>query len=98
MVDEEVDNTAQRVDPMEDPTLNWVGPEPRGTASVITPTLLDVFDVLEENPEEENYTAYAPKPWRRICSEISDLGCYMYEVVSKHQGLRRPFSSLGARD
>ncbi|KAK2441118.1 hypothetical protein QL285_012450 [Trifolium repens] len=94
MVDEEVDNATPRIDPMEDPTLSWVGPEPRGTASVITPTLPDVFGILEEKPEEENFTAYAPKPWRRICSEIPDIGCYMYEVVFKHQGLRLPFSPL----
>jgi hypothetical protein len=55
MVDEEVDNATPRIDPMEDPTLSWVGPEPRGTASVITPTLPDVFGILEEKPEEENF-------------------------------------------
>jgi hypothetical protein len=65
MADEEVENAVQRVDPMEDPTLDWVGPKPRGTASVITPTLLDVFGVLEENPEEENYVAYAPKHYKK---------------------------------
>jgi hypothetical protein len=92
MADEEVENVVQRVDPMVDPTLDWVGPKPRGTASVITPTLLDVFGILEKNPEEENYVAYAPKPWLRICSELSELGCFMYEVVFKFQGLRLPFS------
>jgi hypothetical protein len=94
MAAEEVETVVQRIDPMENRTLNWVGPEPRGTTSVITPTSLGVFGVLEEDSDEENYVVYAPKPWRRICSELSELGCFMYEVVFKHQGLRLPFSPL----
>jgi hypothetical protein len=93
MAVEERNDAVQRVDPMEDPTLSWVGPEPRGTASVITPTALGVFGVLEEDPSEENFIAYAPKPWRRVCSDMGEeLRCFMYEIVFKHHGLRFPFS------
>ncbi|MCI96329.1 hypothetical protein A2U01_0117629, partial [Trifolium medium] len=35
-------------DTITDPQLDWVGPEPRGIASVITPTALGVYTVVED--------------------------------------------------
>jgi hypothetical protein len=78
MADEERNDAVQRVDPMEDPTLSWVGPEPRGTASVITPTALGVFGVLEEDPSEENLSRTLPShgaEYARIWGRSSDALC-----------------------
>jgi hypothetical protein len=94
MADEEGNDVAQRLDPMEDPKFDWVGPDPRGTVLAITSTSPGVFTVLEEDPAVEKFTAYAPKSWRRVCSELKVLGCYMYEVVFKDLGLRLPFSQF----
>ncbi|MCH99894.1 hypothetical protein A2U01_0020909, partial [Trifolium medium] len=39
------------VDTITDPELDWVGPGPRGIASVFTPTTLGVFIIVEEDCE-----------------------------------------------
>ncbi|MCI73463.1 hypothetical protein A2U01_0094727, partial [Trifolium medium] len=39
------------VDRITDPELDWVGPEPRGIASVITLTALGVFTIVEDDWE-----------------------------------------------
>jgi hypothetical protein len=88
---------AEEVDPMTNPALDWVGLEPRGIASVITPTSLGTFSVVEEDLSAENYAVYAPRPHHRVCSTLRGLGCFMYEIIFKHQGLRLPFSALAVR-
>ncbi|MCI46628.1 hypothetical protein A2U01_0067869, partial [Trifolium medium] len=39
------------VDTITDPELDWVGPEPRVIASVITPTALGMYTIVEEDWE-----------------------------------------------
>ncbi|MCI64830.1 hypothetical protein A2U01_0086088, partial [Trifolium medium] len=39
------------VDTITDPELDWVGSEPRGIASVITPTALGVYTIVEDDWE-----------------------------------------------
>ncbi|MCI65431.1 hypothetical protein A2U01_0086689, partial [Trifolium medium] len=39
------------VDTITDPELDWVGPEPRGIASVITLTALGVYTIIEDDWE-----------------------------------------------
>ncbi|MCI51533.1 hypothetical protein A2U01_0072777, partial [Trifolium medium] len=39
------------VDAITDPELDWVRPEPRGIASVITPTALGVYTIVEDDWE-----------------------------------------------
>ncbi|MCI70889.1 hypothetical protein A2U01_0092152, partial [Trifolium medium] len=39
------------VDTITDPELDWVGPEPRGIASVITPTAFGVYTIVEDDWE-----------------------------------------------
>ncbi|MCI49960.1 hypothetical protein A2U01_0071204, partial [Trifolium medium] len=34
------------VDTITEPELDWVGPEPRGITSVITPTALGVYTIV----------------------------------------------------
>ncbi|MCI75176.1 hypothetical protein A2U01_0096444, partial [Trifolium medium] len=56
-----------------DPKLDWVGPEPRGIASVITPTALGVHTIVEDREEgqERNWDVYCSTEGRRIYSEFS---------------------------
>ncbi|MCI20338.1 hypothetical protein A2U01_0041500, partial [Trifolium medium] len=39
------------VDIITDPRLDWVGPEPRGIASVITPTAGGVYTIVEDTED-----------------------------------------------
>ncbi|MCI71779.1 hypothetical protein A2U01_0093042, partial [Trifolium medium] len=39
------------VDMITDPELDWVWPEPRGIASMITPTALGVYTIVEDDWE-----------------------------------------------
>ncbi|MCI86290.1 hypothetical protein A2U01_0107570, partial [Trifolium medium] len=41
------------VDTITDPELDWVDPEPRGIASVITPIALGVYTIVEDDWESE---------------------------------------------
>ncbi|MCI51717.1 hypothetical protein A2U01_0072961, partial [Trifolium medium] len=62
------------VDTITDPRLDWVGPKPRGIASVITPTALGGHTIVEDREEgqEGNWDVYCPTEGRRICSEFSE--------------------------
>ncbi|MCH83851.1 hypothetical protein A2U01_0004677, partial [Trifolium medium] len=83
------------VDTITDPELAWVGPEPRGIASVITPTTLGVYTIVEEDWEvQQNWEVHLPNLDHRICSKFPDDGFGMYEFVFKDLKLRLPFSGL----
>ncbi|MCI84142.1 hypothetical protein A2U01_0105418, partial [Trifolium medium] len=72
--------------------LDWVGPEPRGIASVITPTALSVYTIVEEGWEVvQNWEVHCPQLTQRICSKFPDEGFGMYEFVFKDLRLRLPF-------
>ncbi|MCH82876.1 hypothetical protein A2U01_0003689 [Trifolium medium] len=84
------------VDIITDPRLDWVGPEPRGIASVITPTTGETCTIVEhrEDGQEPNWDVYCPTAGKRVCSEFSDNGFIMYEFAFKELGFRLPFSTL----
>ncbi|MCI09924.1 hypothetical protein A2U01_0031015, partial [Trifolium medium] len=86
------------VDIITDPRLDWVGPEPRGIASVITPTAGGVYIIVEDTEEgqEQNWGVYCPTAGKRVCSEFSEDGFTMYEFAFKELRFRLPFSDLAA--
>ncbi|MCI02597.1 hypothetical protein A2U01_0023630 [Trifolium medium] len=78
-----------------DPQLSWVGPEPRGIASTITPTAGGTYTLVEEG-NVENWEVYCPAEEKRVCSPYSDDGFAMYEFAFKDLKFRLPFSNLAA--
>ncbi|MCH85023.1 hypothetical protein A2U01_0005864, partial [Trifolium medium] len=62
------------VDTITNPELGWVGPEPRGIASVITPTTLGVYTIVEEDKEPLDWEVHIPDANHRIFSKFSDDG------------------------
>ncbi|MCI40573.1 hypothetical protein A2U01_0061806, partial [Trifolium medium] len=73
----------------------WVGPEPRGIASVFTPTYSGVLTIVEEGWEvQQNWEVHRPDPEHRICSKFIDDGFGMYEFAFKDLKLRLPFSEI----
>ncbi|MCI36531.1 hypothetical protein A2U01_0057754, partial [Trifolium medium] len=63
------------VDTITDPELDWFGAEPRGIASVITPTALGVYTIVEEDWEAvQNWEVHCPQPTQRICSRFAEEG------------------------
>ncbi|MCI22712.1 hypothetical protein A2U01_0043888, partial [Trifolium medium] len=84
------------VDMITEPELDWVGSEPRGIASVFTPTCLSVFTIVEEGWEvQQNWQVHRPDPAHRICSKFTEDAVGMYEFAFKDLKLRLPFSELG---
>ncbi|MCI43809.1 hypothetical protein A2U01_0065047, partial [Trifolium medium] len=85
------------VDATTDPKLDWVGLEPRGIASVITPTALGVFTIVEDNWEQaQNWEVHCPQPTQRICSRFPEEGFGMYEFVFKYLRFQLPFSGFAS--
>ncbi|MCI55850.1 hypothetical protein A2U01_0077101, partial [Trifolium medium] len=60
------------LDTITDPDLDWVGPEPRGIASVITPTAGGTHTTIEEGPVK-NWDTYCPVAGNRACSRVDTL-------------------------
>ncbi|MCI56118.1 hypothetical protein A2U01_0077369, partial [Trifolium medium] len=79
-----------------DPELDWVGPEPRGIASVLTLDDLKFHMVIERRRRSEprNWRVFLPGDDDRVCSSYSEQGFAMYEFVFSQLGLRLPFSDL----
>jgi hypothetical protein len=94
MADDQEDSVNVEEEAMINPEWAWIGPEPRGIASEITPTALGVYTILEEEPMPGDFAAYNPKPDHRICSTFPKLGFGMYEFVFKELQLKLPFSAL----
>ncbi|MCI13946.1 hypothetical protein A2U01_0035069 [Trifolium medium] len=82
------------VDTITEPELAWVGPEPRRIASVITPTALGVYTIIEEDYANPDWEVHHPDADHRICSKFSDDGFGMYEFIFKDLKFRLPFSEL----
>ncbi|MCI30842.1 hypothetical protein A2U01_0052053, partial [Trifolium medium] len=96
LVAEPVENH-RLVDTITDPELDWVGAEPRGIASVITPTAGGLHTIVEDrNGQSANWEVYCPLEGKRICSTFSENGFSMYEFVFKELKFRLPFSDLAA--
>ncbi|MCI22158.1 hypothetical protein A2U01_0043334, partial [Trifolium medium] len=83
------------VDTIIEPALDWVGLEPRGIASTITPTAGGTYTLVEEG-STENWEVYCQAEGKRVCSSYSDDGFAMYEFAFKELGFRLPFSDLAA--
>ncbi|MCI46365.1 hypothetical protein A2U01_0067605, partial [Trifolium medium] len=77
------------VDTITDPELDWVGQEPRGIASVITPTTSGKFLTVEDGPGK-NWDMYYLVEGKQICSAYSEDGFAMYEFAFKELGFRMP--------
>ncbi|MCI57657.1 hypothetical protein A2U01_0078908, partial [Trifolium medium] len=80
-------------DTIDDPELDWVGPEPRGIASVLTPKTPNLHTLVEERGDSpENWEVHMPLTGKRICSRYDGDGFAMYEFVFRDLGFRLPFS------
>ncbi|MCI49189.1 hypothetical protein A2U01_0070432, partial [Trifolium medium] len=81
---EELVEDHRLVDTITDPRLAWVRPEPRGIASVITPTASGTYTIVEDVGEgqEHNWDVYCPTAGKRVCSEFRafDIVCEYLEV------------------
>ena len=78
-IDIEGTNTAEEsinlVDTVDDPTLDWVGAEPRGIASIYSYTGKQAYTVVEYGSGQEgfrrNFKIMRPTQDARICSEFT---------------------------
>ncbi|XP_045818723.1 uncharacterized protein LOC123911359 [Trifolium pratense] len=83
-------------DTITDPELDWVGPEPRGIASVLTPNDPNLHTVVERRRRNDpvNWLVYMLDEGQRVCSSFDRYGFAMYELVFKELRLRLSFSPL----
>ncbi|MCI59878.1 hypothetical protein A2U01_0081133, partial [Trifolium medium] len=83
------------VDTIDDPELDWVGPEPRGIASVLTRETPNLHTIVEERGNgPENWEVHMPLAGKRICSKYDADGFAIYEFMFKDMGFRMPFSNF----
>ena len=86
------------VDTVDDPTLDWVGAEPRGIASAYCHRSRRAYTVVEHGGTQEgfrrNFKIMRPTSDARICSEFTEDAFPMYEIVFKDLGLRLPFNNF----
>ncbi|PNY07559.1 hypothetical protein L195_g004059 [Trifolium pratense] len=82
------------VDCITDPELDWVAPEPRGIASVLTFDDHKLYTVVEQRRPNEpvNWTMRLAGDDERVCSSFDGHEFAMYEYVFKEMGFRLPFS------
>ncbi|PNX67541.1 hypothetical protein L195_g055684, partial [Trifolium pratense] len=83
-------------DTITDPELDWVGPEPRGIASVLTPDDPKLHTAVERRRrnDQANWSTYLPDEDQRVCSSFDGHGFAMYEFVFKELMFSLPFSPL----
>ncbi|MCI68241.1 hypothetical protein A2U01_0089501, partial [Trifolium medium] len=77
---EEAAESRRLVDTIDDPELDWVGPEPRGIASVLmqeTPNLHTTVEERRNGPK--NWEVHMPLAGKRIYSKYDEDGFTMYE-------------------
>ncbi|PNY01279.1 hypothetical protein L195_g024571, partial [Trifolium pratense] len=70
-------------DTITDPKLDWVGPEPRGIASVLTRDDPKLHTVVERRRRNDpvNWLTYMPDEDQRVCSSFDEHGFAMYKVA-----------------
>ena len=92
------DEGVHLVDTIDDPSLSWVGPEPRGIASISRYTSREACTIVEYGDTQEglrqNFTILRPTLTTRICSEFEEDRFPMYEVVFIDLELCLPFSDF----
>ncbi|MCH90828.1 hypothetical protein A2U01_0011751 [Trifolium medium] len=92
---EETAENRRLVDTITDPELDWVGPEPRGIASVLTRDTPALHTVVEERRDGlKNWEVDISHEGARICSKFDEEGFAMYEFVFKNLRFRLPFSNF----
>ena len=92
------EETINLVDTVDDPTLDWVGAEPRGIALIYRFSSRQAYTVVEYGGGQEgfrrNFKIMRPTRDARICSEFTQDAFPMYEIVFKDLGLRLPFNDF----
>ncbi|KAL5058119.1 hypothetical protein RYX36_029723, partial [Vicia faba] len=88
------------VDTIDDPSLDWVGAEPRGIALVYCRCSRHAYTVVEHGGSQpgfqKNFVVMRPSIDARICSEFTEYGFPMYEIMFRDLGLKLPFSDFQA--
>ena len=85
--EQSADESANLIDTVTDPSLEWVGAEPRGTASIYSRDDRHPFIAIEEGQDQpdfqHNFEVMVPSTTARICSMYSDYSFAMYEIALK---------------
>ena len=96
--EQSADESATLIDTVTDPSLEWVGVEPRGTASIYSRDDRHPFTVIEEGQDQpdfqQNFVVMLPSTNARICSVYPNYSFAMYEIAFKDLGLRLPFTDF----
>ena len=86
------------VDTIDDPMLDWMGAEPRGIASAYCRRSWRAYTIVEHGGSQPGFQKFfivmRPSIDARICSEFTEYGFPMYEIVFRDLGLKLPFSDF----
>ena len=98
--DQSAEENVTLVDTVDDPSLDWVGAEPRGIASAYCRRSQRAYTVVERGGSQpgfqKNFVVTRPSIDARIFSEFTEYGFPMYEIVFRDLGLTLPFSDFQA--
>ena len=94
--DQSAEENVTLVDTVDDPSLDWVGAEPRGIASAYYRRSRYVYTIVEHGGSQsgfqKNFVVTRPSLEARIFSEFFEYGFPMYEITFKDLGLKLAFS------
>ena len=80
------------VDTVDNSTLDWIGAEPRGIASIYSFSSRQAYTIIEYGGGQEgfrrNFKIIRPTRDARICSEFTQDAFTMYEIIFKYLRLR----------
>ena len=92
------EETITLVDTVDDLTLDWVGVELRGIASVYSHRSRQAYTVVEYGGSQEgfqrNFKIMRPARDARICSKFIQDALPTYEIMFRDLGLLLPFSEF----
>ena len=95
--DQSTEENVTLVDIVDDPSLDWVGAEPRGISSAYCRRAYTVVEHGGSRPGfQKNFIVMRPSIDARICSEFTEYGFPMYEIVFRDLGLKLPFNDFQA--
>ena len=99
--DQSAEENVTLVDTVDDPSLDWMGAKPRWIASAYSRRSRRAYTVVERGGSQsgfqKNFVVTRPSIDARICSEFTEYGFPMYEIVFRDLGLRLPFSDFQVR-